>query len=152
MSLLNGWIGLVLMVVAGVAGAEPAVVRPTQLRGFVAESPTAVLLREARDVFHRVVLAAPCPALATADTFDFQIGDGVFEKLDAANARIPLIRSPVPSRVSSATRDLHVVVGPTGGLRAACRVARIEAADQAAFDAASAPRSPREDRRDATGR
>ena len=135
-----------------VGAAEPAAIRPAQLRGFAVESETAVVVREGHDLFRRIVLADPCPDLAHTRRLDFQIGAGVFADLDEAGAPIPVVRSPAPPQVSSATRQLYLLVGRVGALRTACAVARIEAADRRAFDDAGVPPSARDDRDQAAGR
>jgi hypothetical protein len=142
---------LLTCVAQTVAAAEPATIRPAQLRGFAVESETSVVVREGHDRFRRVVLAVSCPELTQTRSLDFQIGAGVFADLDESASPVPVIRSLAPPQVSSDTRQLHLLVGRPGVLRTACAVARIEAASRAAFDDAGVPPSAREDRREAAG-
>jgi hypothetical protein len=148
---------LVLFVLALLVPARPAsaddaevVLRPERVRAFAVEGPHSILVREGRETVRRVVLEGPCAGLSAAERVDFQIGAALLGSYEAGR-EVPVALKNAPPVVSSDTPHLHLVTAQ-GDERAACRVARIEAATAAEFDAAGGRSDVRDQRRDASGR
>lgn len=144
------WIVLVCVLPLLAAAAEAVVLRPERVHAFVVENATTVLVREGRESIRRIVLDGPCASLVTAARVDFQIG-GALLSSDEGGRDVPVVRKNAPPVVSSETPHLYLVAA-TRGERTSCRVARIEVATSAEFDAAGGLRDVRDQRRDATGR
>ena len=118
--------------------------RPTRVRAFAPESAQSVVVREGRERYIRLTLAEACPALTSAERIAFQVGSGLFAA-EQGGASVPLVRTTVPTVVSSETRHAHVVA-INGNNRIACRLAGVTPADQAAFDTAAAVHGSRDNR------
>jgi len=143
-------IALLLLVPLLIAAAEPVSLRPDRVRAFVVQDAATVLVREGRDTARRVVLDGACQSLAGAERIAFQIG-AVLPSTQQTGRDVPVALKNAPPVVSTATPHLHLVAAQ-GDRRAACRVARIEAATDVEFAAAEGLGDVRDQRRDAAGR
>lgn len=145
-----GVLTLLLLVPLLAAAIEPVSLRPDRVRAFAVQDAATVLVREGRDTVRRVVLDGACQSLAGAERIAFQIG-AVLPSAQQAGRDVPVALKNVPPVVSTATPHLHLVAAQGDG-RAACRVARIEAATAIEFAAAEGVGDVRDQRRDAAGR
>jgi len=124
--------------------------RPDRVRAFAVESDRSVVVREARQRFLRLTLAAPCPALISAQRLDFQVGPGLVAAVEDGSL-VPIVRNSAPAVISVATPHAHaVVIGSEG--RTTCRLLDVAEVDRSLFDAAAAVHGRHDNRYSRYGR
>lgn len=123
--------------------------RPARVRAFAVESDRSVVVREARERFLRLTLAAPCPTLINARRLAFQIGPGLVAAVEDGTL-VPIVRNASPRVISPATPHAYaVVIGDEG--RTTCRLLDVAEVDQSLFDAAAAVHGRRDNRHSRDG-